>query len=127
MVKAKRSDVLKYLENANMLEIAELIGDIEEKFGVTAVAPVAVSAGPAGNGEEAASVEKVSFDVVLTGVGDKKIQVIKVVRSVTDLGLKEAKQVVDSAPKAVREGLTKSEAEDIQKQLEEVGATVELR
>ncbi|MCH8011665.1 MAG: 50S ribosomal protein L7/L12 [Candidatus Marinimicrobia bacterium] len=127
MAKAKRSDVLEYLENANMLEIAELIGDIEGKFGVTAVAPVAVSAGPAGDGEEAASEEKISFDVVLTGVGDKKIQVIKVVRSVTDLGLKEAKEVVDSAPKSVREGLTKSEAEDIKKQLEDVGATVELR
>lgn len=127
MAKAKRPDVLEYLENANMLEIAELIGDIEEKFGVTAVAPVAVSAGPTVDGEEASSEEKDSFNVVLTVVGDKKIQVIKVVRSVTDLGLKEAKEVVDSVPKAVREGLTKSEAEDIKKQLEEVGATVELK
>ena len=126
MAEVKRTDVLDYLENANMLEISELISEIEDKFGVTAAAPVAIAAGPVAGGE-ATAVEKVSFDVVLTAAGDKKIQVIKVVRSMTDLGLKEAKDLVESAPKAVREGLSKEEAEEMQKQLEEVGASVELK
>ncbi|MBV54640.1 MAG: 50S ribosomal protein L7/L12 [Candidatus Marinimicrobia bacterium] len=126
MAEVKRTDVLDYLENANMLEISELISEIEDKFGVTAAAPVAVAAGPVAGGEAAAE-EKDSFDVVLSAAGDKKIQVIKVVRSMTDLGLKEAKDLVESAPKAVREGVSKEEAEDMQKQLEEVGASVELK
>ena len=126
MAEVKRTDVLDYLENANMLEISELISEIEDKFGVTAAAPVAIAAGPVAGGE-ATAVEKDSFDVVLTVAGDKKIQVIKVVRSMTDLGLKEAKDLVESAPKAVREGLSKEEAEEMQKQLEEVGASVELK
>ena len=126
MAEVKRTDVLDYLENANMLEISELISEIEDKFGVTAAAPVAIAAGPVA-GSEATAVEKDSFDVVLTAAGDKKIQVIKVVRSMTDLGLKEAKDLVESAPKAVREGLSKEEAEEMQKQLEEVGASVELK
>ncbi|HIA85604.1 MAG: 50S ribosomal protein L7/L12 [Candidatus Neomarinimicrobiota bacterium] len=126
MAEVKRTDVLDYLENANMLEISELISEIEDKFGVTAAAPVAIAAGPVAGGE-ATAVEKDSFDVVLTAAGDKKIQVIKVVRSMTDLGLKEAKDLVESAPKAVREGLSKEEAEEMQKQLEEVGASVELK
>ena len=126
MAEVKRTDVLDYLENANMLEISELISEIEDKFGVTAAAPVAIAAGPVAGGE-APAVEKDSFDVVLTVAGDKKIQVIKVVRSMTDLGLKEAKDLVESAPKAVREGLSKEEAEEMQKQLEEVGASVELK
>ena len=128
MSEVSRADVLEYLEKANMLEISELIKDIEEKFGVTAAAPVAVAAaGPVAAGGEAAAEEKDSFDVVLTAAGDKKIQVIKVVRSVTDLGLKEAKDLVDSAPKAVKEGVSKAEAEELKKKLEEVGATVELK
>ena len=126
MAEVKRTDVLDYLENANMLEISELISEIEDKFGVTAAAPVAIAAGPVAGGE-ATAVEKDSFDVVFTAAGDKKIQVIKVVRSMTDLGLKEAKDLVESAPKAVREGLSKEEAEEMQKQLEEVGASVELK
>ena len=102
MAETTRADVLAYLEKANMLEISELIKEIEDKFGVTAAAPVAVAAGPAaaGGGAEAAE-EKTEFDVVLNAAGDKKIQVIKVVRAITGLGLKEAKELVDNAPKAV--------------------------
>ncbi|HGY54243.1 MAG TPA: 50S ribosomal protein L7/L12 [Caldithrix abyssi] len=128
MAETTRADVLAYLEKANMLEISELIKEIEDKFGVTAAAPVAVAAGPAaaGGGAEAAE-EKTEFDVVLNAAGDKKIQVIKVVRAITGLGLKEAKELVDSAPKAVKEGVSKAEAEDIKKQIEEVGGVVELK
>jgi len=127
MAEIKREDVLSYLENANMLEISELIDAIEEKFGVTAAAPVAVAGGAAPAGGEAAEEEKDEFDVVLTGAGSQKIQVIKVVRSLTSLGLKEAKDLVDNAPNPVREGVSKEEAEDIKSQLEEVGASVELK
>jgi len=128
MAETTRADVLAYLEKANMLEISELIKEIEDKFGVTAAAPVAVAAGPAaaGGGADAAE-EKTEFDVVLNAAGDKKIQVIKVVRAITGLGLKEAKELVDSAPKAVKEGISKAEAEDIKKQIEEVGGVVELK
>jgi large subunit ribosomal protein L7/L12 len=128
MAGISKSDVLTYLEGATMLEISELIKEIEEKFGVTAAAPVAVAAGPvaaAGAGE--AAVEKDEFNVILAAAGDKKIQVIKVVRAITGLGLKEAKDLVDGAPKAVKEGVGKAEAEDIKKQLEEVGASIELK
>ena len=122
-----KTDVLSYLEGATMLEISDLIKEIEDKFGVTAAAPVAVAAGPvAAAGGEAAE-EQTEFDVVLLAAGEKKIQVIKVVRAITGLGLKEAKEVVDSAPKAVKEAVSKADAEDIQKQLEEVGATVEVK
>jgi len=127
MADTKRAEVLTYLENANMMEISELISDIEEKFGVTAAAPVAaVAAAPAGNGE-AATEEKDEFDVVLTSSGSSKISVIKVVRTLTSLGLKEAKELVDSAPKAIKEGVSKSEAEEVKTQLEEAGASVELK
>jgi len=127
MADTKRAEVLTYLENANMMEISELISDIEEKFGVTAAAPVAaVAAGPAGSGE-AATEEKDEFDVVLTSSGSSKINVIKVVRTLTSLGLKEAKELVDSAPKAIKEGVSKSEAEEVKTQLEEAGASVELK
>ena len=122
----KRDDVLSYLEESNMVEISELIKDIEEKFGVTAAAPVAVAAAPAG-GEAAASEEKIEFDVVLTEVGQQKINVIKTVRGITSLGLKEAKELVDNAPKAVKEGVSQAEADEIKAQLEEAGATVELK
>ena len=127
MADTKRAEVLTYLENANMMEISELISDIEEKFGVTAAAPVAaVAAAPAGSGE-AATEEKDEFDVVLTSCGSSKIDVIKVVRTLTSLGLKEAKELVDSAPKAIKEGVSKSEAEEVKTQLEEAGASVELK
>jgi len=127
MADTKRAEVLTYLENANMMEISELISDIEEKFGVTAAAPIAaVAAAPAGSGE-AATEEKDEFDVVLTSSGSSKINVIKVVRTLTSLGLKEAKELVDSAPKAIKEGVSKSEAEEVKTQLEEAGASVELK
>ncbi len=119
-----RADVLTYLEEANMIEVSELISDIEEKFGVTAAAPVAVAAAPAAGGGEAA--EKTEFDVVLKSAGQAKINVIKVVRGITSLGLKEAKELVDSAPKAVKEGVSEAEANDLKAQLEEAGAEVEL-
>ena len=126
MAETKRADVLKYLENANMMEISDLIGEIEEKFGVSAAAPVAaVAAAPVADGGSAAD-EKDEFDVMLTSAGSSKINVIKVVRTITGLGLKEAKELVDSAPKAVKEGAAKSEAEELKTQLEEAGASVEL-
>jgi large subunit ribosomal protein L7/L12 len=129
MAVAKKEDVLTYLEKASMLEISELIKDIEDKFDVTAAAPVAVAAGPAAAGAaptEAAE-EKSEFDVVLISSGEKKIQVIKVVRAITNLGLKEAKDLVDNAPNAIKEGVTKAEAEDVKKQIEEAGGTVEFK
>lgn len=124
----KREDVLKYLEEANMIEISELVKDIEDKFGVTAAVPVAAAtAGGAADGGAAEGGEKSSFDVVLAAAGQSKISVIKVVRELSGLGLKEAKELVDSAPKAVKEGVAKDEAETIKSQLEEAGATVELK
>ena len=120
-----RKDVLAYLEQSNMMEISELISDIEEKFGVTAAAPVAVSAAPADGGESAGET-KTEFNVILKSAGQAKINVIKAVRGITDLGLKEAKELVDSAPKALKEGVSESEAHDIKNQLEEAGAEVEL-
>ena len=127
MADTTRAQVLTYLENANMMEISDLISDIEEKFGVTAEVPVAaVAAAPAGGGEAAAE-EKDEFDVVITSAGSSKISVIKAVRTMTALGLKEAKELVDSAPKAVKEGVSKAEAEEVKAQLEEAGASVELK
>ena len=127
MADTTRAQVLTYLENANMIEISDLISDIEEKFGVTAAAPVAaVAAAPAGGGEAAVE-EKDEFDVVITSAGSSKISVIKAVRTMTALGLKEAKELVDSAPKAVKEGVSKAEAEEVKAQLEEAGASVELK
>ena len=122
----KKEDVLAYLENANMMEVSELISEIEEKFGVSAAAPVAVAAAPAA-GEGASSDVKTEFDVVLTAAGQQKINVIKAVRAITDLGLKEAKELVDSAPKPIKEGVSESEANEIKSQLEEAGAEVELK
>jgi len=128
MAELTRNDVLAYLEKANMLEISELIKDIEEKFGVTAAAPVAVAAGPAAAGPAADSAEeKTEFNVILTAAGDKKIQVIKVVRALTGLGLKEAKDLVDGAPNPVKEGVSQAEADDIKKQIEEVGGVVDVK
>ncbi len=122
-----KTDVLSYLEGATMLEISDLIKEIEDKFGVTAAAPVAVAAGPVAVAAGEAAEEQTEFDVVLLAAGEKKIQVIKVVRAITGLGLKEAKELVDGAPKAVKEAISKADAEDIQKQLEEVGGTVEVK
>jgi len=123
-----KEDVIEFVSNMSVLELSQLIKEMEEKFGVSAAAPVAMMAGaPAAGGEAAADEEQTEFDVVLTGAGDKKIQVIKVVRAVTSLGLKEAKELVDSAPKPVKEGVSKEEADDVAKQLEEAGATVEVK
>ena len=122
----KREDVLSYLEESNMVEVSELIKDIEEKFGVTAAAPVAAVAAPAAV-DAAASIEKTEFDVVLAEVGQQKINVIKAVRGITSLSLKEAKELVDNAPKAIKEGVSQAEADEIKAQLEEAGATVELK
>jgi len=120
-----RKDVLSYLEESNMVEISELISEIEEKFGVTAAAPVAVAAAPAA-GSDAGDEAKTEFDVVLQSAGQTKINVIKAVRSITDLGLKEAKEFVDSAPKTLKEGVSEAEANEIKTKLEEAGAEVEL-
>ncbi|HLU99710.1 MAG TPA: 50S ribosomal protein L7/L12 [Acidobacteriota bacterium] len=120
---------MSWIENASILEINELVKTLEDKFGITAAAaaPVAVATAGAAAGAGAAEEEKTEFDVVLTAVGDKKINVIKAVREVTSLGLKEAKDLVESAPKAVKEGVTKEEAEEIKKKFEEAGATVEIK
>ena len=128
MADIKREDVMVYLENANMLEISELIKEIEDKFGVTAVAPVAIAGGAAPvAGDAGAAEEKTEFDIELTGVGEKKINVIKVIRTITSLGLKEAKELADNAPSMVKEAVSKDEAEEVKKQLEEAGATVTLK
>ncbi len=123
---SKVEELLDAIGSLTVLEAAELKTMMEDKFGVSAAAPVAVMAGGAGGGGGEAEV-KDSFDVMLTGHGDKKIQVIKVVRAVTSLGLKEAKDLVDNAPKAVKEGVSKDEAEAVKAKLEEQGATVELK
>lgn len=126
--KISKDDVIEFISNMTVLELADLVKELEEKFGVSAAAPVAV-AGPAATEkvEQAEEAEKTEFDLVLTAVGDKKIQVIKVVRSVTNLGLKEAKELVEAAPNKVKEGISKEDAENIKAQLEEVGATVEVK
>ena len=130
MAEVSKADVLKYLEKATMLDLSELIKEIEDKFGVTAAAPVAVAAGPAAAGGSVpaeAAEEKTEFDVVLTSAGEKKIQVIKVVRAITSLGLKEAKDLVDNSPKPIKEGVSKAEADDIKKQIEEAGGSIEIK
>jgi len=120
--------VFEQLGSMTVLELVELKNKIEEEWGITAAAPVAVAAAPAAGGDGgAAAEEKTSFDVVLAGAGAQKIQVIKVVRAVTGLGLKEAKDLVDSAPKPVKEGVAQDEADSIKAQLEEAGAEVELK
>ncbi len=122
-----KDELIEAIESMSVLELSELVTALEDKFGVSAAAPVAVAAGPAAAGGEAAAEEKTEFDVVLTSAGDKKIQVIKAVREVTGLGLKEAKALVDGAPGNVKEGATKDEAEDIKAKLEAAGASVELK
>ena len=130
MADITKADVITYLEKASMLEISDLIKEIEEKFDIQAApAQVAVAAAPGAapaGGEEAAAAEKTELSVVLKEIGDNKIQVIKAVREVTSLGLKEAKELVESAPKNIKDDVNKEEAEEIKKKLEEAGATVEL-
>ena len=126
--KLSKEDIIEFISNMTVLELSELVKELEEKFGVSAAAPLAVSATAAlEKDEKVEEAEKTEFDVILTGVGDKKIQVIKVVRELTSLGLKEAKDLVDGAPKAVKEGISKEDAEAAKAKLEEVGATVVLK
>lgn len=122
-----KEEVLEYIDNMTVLELSELVKELEEKFGVSAAAPMVAMPAAGGAAVEEAPAEKTEFDVVLIGPGDKKIQVIKEVRSITGLGLKEAKALVDEAPKPVKEGITKEEAETVKSQLEEVGAQVEVK
>ncbi len=127
MAAITKEQVVEFIENMSVLELAGLVKELEEKFGVSAAAPVAAAAaGPAAGGEAAAE-EKTEFDVVLTAIGEKKINVIKVVRAITGLGLKEAKDLVDGTPNTVKEAVSKEEAEGIKTQLEEAGATAELK
>ena len=123
-----REDVMGWIEKSSILEINELVKELEEKFGISAAAaaPMAVMAGPAGAAAEEAE-EKTEFDVVMTSFGDKKINVIKAVREVTSLGLKEAKDLVEGVPKAIKEAVTKAEADELKKKFEEVGATIEIK
>jgi large subunit ribosomal protein L7/L12 len=128
MADISKQDVVDFIANMTVLELSEMVKELEEKFGVSAAAPMAMmAAGPVGDAGGAAAEEKTEFDVVLTAAGDKKIAVIKEVRAITGLGLKEAKELVDSAPKPVKEGVSKEEAEQIKNQLEEAGAQVDLK
>ncbi|EAI6324530.1 50S ribosomal protein L7/L12 [Campylobacter jejuni] len=121
-----KEDVLEYISNLSVLELSELVKEFEEKFGVSA-APVMVAGGAAAGGAAAAAEEKTEFDIVLTNGGAKKIEVIKIVRALTGLGLKEAKDAVEQTPSTLKEGVAKAEAEEAKKQLEEAGAKVELK
>ena len=125
MADVTKEQVVEFIENMSVLELADFVKELEDKFGVSAAAPVAVAA--AGAAPAAAEEEQTEFDVILTGIGDKKIQVIKEVRAITGLGLKEAKAVVEEAPKAVKEKVAREEAEEIKKKLEEVGAAAEIK
>ncbi len=127
MAEVTKEQVFEFIDNMTILEMSQFIKEFEERYGVEAAAPVAMAAMPAGAAAEAPAEEKTSFDVVLTAIGDKKIQVIKVVREITGLGLKEAKAVVDSAPAPVKESVSKEEAEAVKAKLEEQGATVEIK
>ncbi len=122
-----KEDVVKFIEGMTVLELSELVKELEQRFGVTAAAPVAAAAAAAGSAQAAPVEEKTEFDAILTGFGDQKIQVIKVVRAITGLGLKEAKDMVDGVPKPIKEGVSKDEAADIKKKIEEVGGTVEIK
>jgi len=127
MADITKDQVVDFIANMSVLEMSELVKEMEEKFGVSAAA-AAVAAPAAGGGEsEAAAEEKTEFDVILTSFGEKKINVIKEVRSITGLGLKEAKEAVESAPKAIKEGVSKEEAEEVKKKLEEAGASTEIK
>ncbi len=121
-----KEDILETISNMSVMDVVDLIGAMEEKFGVSAAAPVAVAAGPVG-GEAEAAEEQTEFDVFMSSFGSQKVPVIKVVRQITGLGLKEAKDLVESAPANIKEAVTKDEAEEVAKKLEEVGATVEVK
>ena len=122
-----KEEVIDYISSMTVLELSDFVKELEEKFGVSAAAPVAVAAAAPGGQAQEEAAEQTEFDVVLTAIGDKKIQVIKVVRAITGLGLKEAKAVVDGVPGNVKEGVSTDEAEDIKGQLEEAGASVEIK
>lgn len=122
-----KEDILETISNMSVMDVVELISAMEEKFGVSAAVPVAVAAGPAAGGEAAAAEEKTEFDVVLASFGSQKVPVIKAVREITGLGLKEAKDLVEGVPAAIKEGVSKEEADGIVKKLEEAGATVEVK
>jgi len=127
MADITKEDVIEFIANMSVLELSELVKEMEEKFGVSAASAVAFSAVAPAEGGAAAAEEKTEFDVILTTFGDKKIQVIKEIRAITGLGLKEAKTLVDEVPKPVKEGISKDEAEKIKSQLEEAGAQVEIK
>ena len=120
-----KDDVVSFIDGMSVLEMSEFVKELEEKYGVTAAAPTMMTAAPAGG--EAAAEEKTEFDVVLTAVGDKKIQVIKEVRGITNLGLKDAKDLVEAAPKAIKEGVKKEEADEIKAKIEAAGGSVEIK
>ena len=122
-----KEDILETISNMSVMDVVDLISAMEEKFGVSAAAAVAVAAGPAAGGEAAVEEEKTEFDVVLASFGSQKVPVIKVVREITGLGLKEAKELVEGAPSPIKEGVAKDEADEITKKLEEAGATVEVK
>ena len=122
-----KDDILETISNMSVMEVVDLIEAMEEKFGVSAAAPVAAAAAPAAGGDAAAAEEQTEFDVVLASFGSNKVAVIKAVRGITGLGLKEAKDLVESAPAPLKEGVSKDEAEEVKKQLEEAGATVEVK
>jgi large subunit ribosomal protein L7/L12 len=123
-----KEDVIKFIESMTVLELSQLVKELEDKFGVTAAAPVAMAAASAaGPAQQAAAEEKTEFDTILTGFGENKIQVIKVIRQITSLGLKEAKDLVDGVPKPIKEGVSKDEAAEIKKKITEAGGTVEIK
>ena len=122
-----KEDVVEFISNMSVLELSEFVKELEEKFGVSAAAPVAVAAVGGAPAESAAAEEQTEFDVMLTAIGDQKIKVIKEVRAITSLGLKEAKEVVESAPHAIKEGVSKDEAEEIKSKIEAVGGSVEIK
>ena len=122
-----KEDVVKFIEGMTVLELSELVKELEQKFGVSAAAPVAMAAAAAGPAQAAQVEEKTEFDAILTGFGDQKIQVIKVVRAITGLGLKEAKDLVDGVPKPIKEAVSKDEAADIKAKIEAAGGTVEIK
>ena len=127
MADITKDQVIDFIANMSVLEMSELVKDMEEKFGVSAAAAAVATPAAGGGGVEAATEEKTEFDVILTSFGEKKINVIKEIRGITGLGLKEAKEAVESAPKAVKEGVSKEEAEEIKKKLEEAGASAEIK
>ena len=127
MADITKDQVIDFIANMSVLEMSELVKEMEEKFGVSAAAAAVATPASGGGGGEAATEEKTEFDVILTSFGEKKINVIKEIRGITGLGLKEAKEAVESAPKAVKEGVSKEEAEEIKKKLEEAGASAEIK